>query len=84
MLSRAEQDAKRYRDGYPGKGDDKRINDNLDFYSNKIRSRPHGVFRCKSLYLIQLGEYIDVIHKTWWGNYNLLEAVCVILMYRLM
>jgi len=40
----SKDDAKRYRDGYPGKGDDPSINANADFYQNKIRSVPHGTF----------------------------------------
>lgn len=34
---------------------------NLDFYLGKIKSKPNG-------------DYIDVIHKEWKGNYDLLEA----------
>lgn len=38
----ASSDAKRYRDGYPGQTDDPKQTINLDFYSNKISSRPDG------------------------------------------
>jgi hypothetical protein len=34
---------------------------NVKFYMNKIESQPSG-------------DFIDTIHKKWWGNYNLLEA----------
>ncbi len=39
----ARADAKRYREGYPGLGDDLNINDNLQFYSGTIKSIPSGM-----------------------------------------
>ncbi|KAK3103734.1 hypothetical protein FSP39_021458 [Pinctada imbricata] len=54
------KDVETYRDGYPGKKDDKNANDNWQFYSNKIKSYPNG-------------DFIDEIHKSWWGDYKLLE-----------
>jgi len=54
-------DSKRYREGYPGLGDDLSENKNLDFYSNQRISKPEG-------------DYIDNIHKKWWGSYGQLEA----------
>jgi len=54
-------DAKRYRDGYPGKEDDAKILTNLEFYSNKRASKPEG-------------DTIENIHKKWLGKYGLLEA----------
>jgi hypothetical protein len=41
----ASSDAKRYRDGYPGQVDDPKQTINLDFYQNKISSRPDGTQR---------------------------------------
>ncbi|XP_077978599.1 uncharacterized protein LOC144434030 [Glandiceps talaboti] len=54
------QDTKEYRDGYPGKKDNHRLNDNLRFYKNEIPSAPNG-------------DYIDNIHEYWWGDYSRLE-----------
>lgn len=34
---------------------------NVEFYTNVIKSDPQG-------------DFIDNIHKTWWGNYKLLQA----------
>jgi hypothetical protein len=40
----AADDAKRYRDGYPGKQDDPTAKMNLEFYSNQRSSKPDGTF----------------------------------------
>mmetsp|Transcript_65921 Transcript_65921/g.132362 ORF Transcript_65921/g.132362 Transcript_65921/m.132362 type:complete len:233 (+) Transcript_65921:66-764(+) len=58
----ADEDAKRYRDGYPGwrereEPDDR---DNQKFYSNQLKSRPDG-------------DYIEEILTKWYGDYVLLE-----------
>lgn len=49
----ASEDAKRYRDGYPGKEDDPKIKTNLEFYQNKRASKPEGmyysIFHCLQL-----------------------------------
>lgn len=50
----------RYREGYPGQEDNLKENKNLEFYSNKRISEPNG-------------DYIDNIHKNWFGKYDLLE-----------
>jgi hypothetical protein len=46
--------------GYPGLKDNYKLNDNLSFLTGKIKSRPKG-------------DYIDQIHKKWWGDSNLLK-----------
>lgn len=56
----AQQDMIRYRKGYPDLKDDLSKSLNLQFYQNKISSKPNGVT-------------IDYIHKNWFGNYELLE-----------
>lgn len=41
----AEEDAKRYRDGYPDDNeDDKQKRANIEFFENRAPSRPHGLF----------------------------------------
>lgn len=50
----------RYRDGYPGEGDDPSQNDNLKFYTGRIASVPDG-------------DFIDFIHEKWRGKYSKLE-----------
>jgi len=57
----AKEDLERYRNGYPDLEDDPTQNDNLKFYKNEIPSRPEG-------------DYIDIIHSKWFGNYDLLES----------
>jgi len=57
----AKEDAKRYREGYPGQPDDPRINDNFLFYTGQRKSKP-------------MGDYIDTIHSDWWGQYEKLEV----------
>jgi len=57
----AADDAKKYREGYPGLGDDLNENRNLEFYSNQRSSKPEG-------------DLVENIHKKWWGKYGLLEA----------
>jgi hypothetical protein len=59
--TRAERDARTYREGYPeDKHADSEDNDNVRFYKNEIKSRPDG-------------DFIDEIHKTWKGDYSTLE-----------
>jgi len=53
-------DTDQYRSGYPDKCDKSNLKANLEFYKNKIQSKPDG-------------DYIDAIHKSWLGNYSLLE-----------
>eukprot|EP00178_Gracilaria_changii_P022451 TRINITY_DN6666_c0_g1_i1.p1 TRINITY_DN6666_c0_g1~~TRINITY_DN6666_c0_g1_i1.p1 ORF type:complete len:303 (+),score=59.38 TRINITY_DN6666_c0_g1_i1:43-951(+) len=57
----ATEDAKRYREGYPGKRDNPNVNQNYRFYNGEIKSVPDG-------------DTIDNIHTKWWGEYGLLEA----------
>jgi len=56
----AKMDLERYRKGYPGEEDDPQENDNQRFYRNEMRSYPDG-------------DFIDEIHKNWWGQYGKLE-----------
>jgi hypothetical protein len=58
--SYSKRDILEYRDNYPNARSNQRIHDNLDFYTNKIPSHPDG-------------DYIDNIHKTWFGQYRKLE-----------
>jgi len=60
-MSWAAKDVARYLSGYPGKKDDLAANLNLRFYKNEIQSYPQG-------------DYIDEIHKDWFGHYELLEG----------
>jgi len=53
-------DIQAYLAGYPGKKDNLSCSRNLHFYSGEITSRPKG-------------DFIDNIHKTWWGQYDKLE-----------
>ncbi|XP_062576133.1 opioid growth factor receptor-like protein 1 [Saccostrea cucullata] len=53
-------DLEQYRKGYPGKRDNPRLNDNMKFYKNELKSYPDG-------------DFIDNIHKKWWGDYERLE-----------
>jgi len=53
-------DVERYRQGYPGQEDDLNAKQNIKFYGNQISSRPDG-------------DFIDAVHKDWWGQYELLE-----------
>jgi hypothetical protein len=57
----AQSDLENYRSGYPDLVDDPNKNDNYMFYSGQIQSVPSG-------------DYIDNIHKNWWGNVQLLEV----------
>ncbi len=59
--SSANDDTKRYRDGYPGQENDLSEKNNLLFYENKIASRPRG-------------DLIDTIHSEWIHQYGMLEA----------
>ncbi len=54
------KDTLEYRRGYPDKKDDPKIDCNLRFYRNELRSSPNG-------------DLIDVIHLKWKGNFKLLE-----------
>jgi len=54
-------DLEEYRQGYPNTQDDPNANMNYLFYSGTIPSDPQG-------------DFIDVIHKDWWGNMALLES----------
>mmetsp|Transcript_16803 Transcript_16803/g.34225 ORF Transcript_16803/g.34225 Transcript_16803/m.34225 type:complete len:236 (-) Transcript_16803:34-741(-) len=57
----SDEDAKRYRDGYPGwREEDPNDRDNQKFYSNQLESRPDG-------------DYIEEILTKWYGNDELLE-----------
>mmetsp|Transcript_12832 Transcript_12832/g.23108 ORF Transcript_12832/g.23108 Transcript_12832/m.23108 type:complete len:233 (-) Transcript_12832:555-1253(-) len=56
----AEDDLLQYRLGYPGKVDNVRVKKNLDFYANLIPFTPNG-------------DYIDNVHRSWFGRYDLLE-----------
>ncbi|XP_061183644.1 opioid growth factor receptor-like protein 1 [Saccostrea echinata] len=53
-------DLEQYRLGYPGKKDNKKLQDNMKFYKNEMKSYPDG-------------DFIDNIHKNWWGDYERLE-----------
>jgi len=55
------RDTEHYRRGYPGKVDSQSSNENVLFYKNQLSSCPEG-------------DYIDNIHKKWWGNYRKLEV----------
>ncbi|XP_071795841.1 opioid growth factor receptor-like protein 1 [Asterias amurensis] len=59
-LLQCHRDIQEYRNGYPDKEDDKSLIDNLRFYKNEIQSRPRG-------------DFIDDIHKHWFGDYSRLE-----------
>ncbi|KAL5480038.1 hypothetical protein EMCRGX_G023653 [Ephydatia muelleri] len=56
----SQDDAWRYRNRYPSKGDNPDLNDNYHFYANEIPCRPDGAL-------------INDIHKSWWGQYDKLE-----------
>ena len=58
---RAKEDAERYLNDYPNDNlDEPNANDNIKFYRNEIKSQPNG-------------EFLENIHKNWWGNYQTLE-----------
>jgi len=59
-FSWAKRDIMEYRSNYPNARSNSKINDNLKFYTNKTPSYPDG-------------DYIDNIHKQWFGNYRKLE-----------
>ena len=59
-LSWAQRDIADYRDNYPNLSSNSKIKDNYDFYMNKTRSYPDG-------------DFIDNIHKKWFGDYHRLE-----------
>jgi len=61
MGNSASADTQRYLDGYPGEPDNKNLTLNVDFYSNTLKSKPDG-------------DYVEEIHKKWWGKYGPLEA----------
>ena len=59
----AEEDAKRYREGYPelaGVEEDPAHDRNLRFYRNECKCVPDG-------------DFVDVIHERWFGRHELLE-----------
>mmetsp|Transcript_23883 Transcript_23883/g.68010 ORF Transcript_23883/g.68010 Transcript_23883/m.68010 type:complete len:264 (-) Transcript_23883:69-860(-) len=60
-----EEDARRYREGYPGQRqeEDPKKQDNALFYTNRLKSRGG----------MGDGEYIDVMHAKWFGDYERLE-----------
>eukprot|EP00475_Leptophrys_vorax_P029523 TRINITY_DN4344_c0_g1_i1.p1 TRINITY_DN4344_c0_g1~~TRINITY_DN4344_c0_g1_i1.p1 ORF type:complete len:325 (-),score=76.58 TRINITY_DN4344_c0_g1_i1:70-1002(-) len=59
--SRAEADARRYREGYPGdRNADSSSDANVRFYRGEIKSRPDG-------------DKIDNIHELWADDFELLE-----------
>jgi len=60
-----EEDAKRYREGYPGLVDEPDVWDNLKFYQGEIPSR--------SMDKKWPEDYIDTIHSEWRGKYDMLE-----------
>jgi len=57
---RALSDVETYRAGYPGQADDPDLQKNADFYLGRIPSKPEG-------------DFIDNIHKDWFGDFDLLE-----------
>ena len=61
-MGNARSDSSAYREGYPDQEDPplSEWRSNLDFYTGKIPSSPDG-------------NYVDVIHETWKGQYQLLE-----------
>lgn len=61
---RSSEDTRRYRTNYPDIQTGKFLpflSDNSEFYTNRRRAYP-------------CGEFIDVIHSTWWGKYRKLET----------
>ena len=57
----AKDDLARYREGYPDEElNDPRLTRNVEFYSNALASKPDG-------------DFIDEIHRTWWGDHDRLE-----------
>ncbi|UJR27245.1 hypothetical protein I4U23_008540 [Adineta vaga] len=58
--SYSQRDISEYRNNYPNTRSNSKITDNLKFYTNKIPSHPDG-------------DYIDNIHKNWYGDYRKLE-----------
>lgn len=61
FASYAKSDTEDYLKGYPGQVDNPNLNENLRFYQGKISSKPQG-------------DFIDVIHQQWRGEYDLLEV----------
>nr|AFM43705.1 opioid growth factor receptor [Azumapecten farreri] len=57
----SDKDTEQYRLGYPGKRDHPNQKENLLFYTGQMPSHPNG-------------DYIDNIHKKWWGDFRLLES----------
>ncbi|XP_078602475.1 uncharacterized protein LOC144876737 [Branchiostoma floridae x Branchiostoma japonicum] len=54
------KDTRDYRKGYPGKRSNPGVDENYKFYMNNLKSKPDG-------------DYIDNIHRDWWGDYKRLE-----------
>ncbi|KAJ8299427.1 hypothetical protein KUTeg_023487 [Tegillarca granosa] len=61
FVNASKRDTDQYRKGYPGKKDDLKLKDNLLFYTNEVASYPDG-------------DFIDIIHSEWFGDYRRLEA----------
>eukprot|EP00756_Hemistasia_phaeocysticola_P012139 Hpha_TRINITY_DN15175_c1_g7::TRINITY_DN15175_c1_g7_i1::g.127629::m.127629 len=60
MYNPGQADLQTYRQGYPGKKDDPRVADNIEFYTNKRKCRPDNLL-------------IDELHVQWYGKYGILE-----------
>jgi len=62
----AKADLEEYQKGYPNTDglNNTRKTKNLSFYRNEMKSKSTGS---------PSGDYIDNIHKDWWGEYDLLE-----------
>ncbi|CAF1522818.1 unnamed protein product [Adineta steineri] len=58
--SYSKRDIAEYRNHYPNARSNPKIHDNYDFYTNQIRSHPDG-------------DFIDKIHKNWFGDHRKLE-----------
>eukprot|EP00771_Trimastix_marina_P002063 gnl/Trimastix_PCT/3173.p1 GENE.gnl/Trimastix_PCT/3173~~gnl/Trimastix_PCT/3173.p1 ORF type:complete len:290 (+),score=60.41 gnl/Trimastix_PCT/3173:36-905(+) len=58
--SQAKEDARKYREGYPGLRDDPTADKNFLFYSNSLKSYPEG-------------DLVENILKKWKGDYRHLE-----------
>jgi hypothetical protein len=55
-----QQGISEYRNNYPNTRSDSKMQDNYKFYTNQISSHPDG-------------DYIDNIHRNWFGDYDRLE-----------
>lgn len=61
FMSWSKRDIAEYRSGYPDSRQNRHSNDNYKFYTNQISSHPEG-------------DFIDNIHKKWYGDYRKLEV----------